>query len=234
MNTPSVAPPLRSRKNWRIWLAVATFAILLVALVLAYALGMLPPIGSTNPESFVETVRSFGSLGPVAIVLLLIAAIVFSPLPSAPIAVASGALYGHGWGALYVLVGAQLGAMICFGLARSLGYDVIHRWFGDKLNVGLLGSQRVLGYGVLVSRLLPFISFDIVSYAAGLTVLRFWRFAAATLIGTAPSSFLLAHVGSEVSTGEFSRIGFTVVLLGFATALPFLAARFFRKKGKPH
>lgn len=48
---------------------------------------------------------------------------------------------------------------------------VVQRWFGNRLSVGLLGSQTALMGIVLVSRLLPFISFDIVSYAAGLTAL---------------------------------------------------------------
>lgn len=174
-----------------------------------------------------------GPAGPLAIILIMTTAVVISPLPSAPIAIASGALYGHAYGAVYVLIGAQLGAMICFAIARGLGYDTLHRWFGEKLKVGLLGSQRALSYGILVSRLIPFVSFDIVSYAAGLTVIRFWRFAIATLIGIAPSSFLLAHLGSEVATGEMKRMGITVFILGFVTAIPFVIAKL-RKKNSDH
>ena len=53
---------------------------------------------------------------------------------------------------------------------------------------------------------LPFIFFDVVSYAAGLTALSFWRFAIATLASIMPASFLLAHFGNEMATGEASRI----------------------------
>jgi uncharacterized membrane protein YdjX (TVP38/TMEM64 family) len=73
---------------------------------------------------------------------------------------------------------------------------------------------------VFVSRLLPFVSFDIVSYAAGLTVLSFWRFALATLAGIAPSSFLLAHFGSEMVAGDVDRFALAVLLLGALTAVP--------------
>lgn len=73
---------------------------------------------------------------------------------------------------------------------------------------------------VFVSRLLPFISFDIVSYAAGLTVLSFWRFALATLAGIVPMSFLLAHFGEEISAGDDRRIMVSVVLLGSITLIP--------------
>jgi len=184
-----------------------------------------------HDDDLKQTVERAGRWGPFVVIALMTVAVVVSPLPSAPIAVASGALYGHGWGALYVLTGAQLGAMICFGLARGLGYDTLHRWLGDKLQVGLLGSQRALSYGVMVSRLLPFVSFDIVSYAAGLTVIRFWRFAIATLIGITPSSFFLAHVGAEMSDREWTRMGITVLLLGGVTLIPIVLMKFFRR---PH
>ena len=90
------------------------------------------------------------------------------------------------------------------------------------MNRGLAGSQNFLMGAVFVSRLLPFISFDIVSYAAGLTSLSFSRFAIATFAGIIPASFLLAHFGSELVAGETDRILIAVVLLGVLAAMPFV------------
>jgi len=82
---------------------------------------------------------------------------------------------------------------------------------------------------VFASRLLPFISFDVVSYAAGLTTLTLWRFALATLAGILPASFLLAHFGGEMATGELDKILFAVLALGLLTGVP-LAVHFLRKR----
>ncbi len=172
-----------------------------------------------------------GVWGPVAVIGSMVVAILVSPIPSAPIALSAGAIYGHFWGALYVLTGSELGAIAAFGIARFLGHDLLHRWFGDQLNRGLAGSQNFLMGIIFASRLLPFISFDIVSYAAGLTSISFWRFAIATLAGIIPASFLLAHFGSELVADETDRILLAVVLLGVLAALPFavkLIARFHR------
>lgn len=171
-------------------------------------------------------VVQLGAWGPAAIVALMTLAILVSPIPSAPIALAAGAAYGHGWGALYVLLGAEAGALAAFGVARLVGFDTVHRWFGERLSVGLIGSQNALMGIVFVSRMLPFLSFDIVSYGAGLTVLSFWRFAIATLAGIAPSSFLLAHFGHEMATGEADRILFSVLALGGLTLIPILLKLF--------
>ena len=180
-----------------------------------------------------DTIARLGVWGPLAIVALMVLAIMVSPIPSAPIAMAAGAAYGHVWGTLYVLLGAEIGALAAFGVSRWVGAATLRRWFGDRLTVGFLGSQNALTGIVLVSRLLPFISFDIVSYAAGLTVISFWRFALATLVGIAPASFLLAHFGGEMATGETERILISVLALGALTALPF-AFRIVRDRlGRP-
>lgn len=172
-------------------------------------------------------VVQMGPWGPAAIVALMVLAILISPIPSAPIALAAGAAYGHGWGTLYVLLGAEAGALAAFGLARFVGHETVHRWFGGRLSVGLIGSQNALMGIVFASRLLPFLSFDIVSYAAGLTVLSFWRFAIATVAGIAPTSFVLAHFGSEMGSGETNRIFLSVLALGGLTLIP-VAATLFR------
>jgi uncharacterized membrane protein YdjX (TVP38/TMEM64 family) len=170
-----------------------------------------------------DWIARLGPWGPLAVAGLIAFAVLVSPLPSAPVALAAGAAYGHTWGTLYVLLGAEAGALAAFGLARLLGYDVLRRWFGDRLSLGLLGSQNALMATVFVSRLLPFISFDLISYAAGLTVLSFWRFALATLAGIVPASFLLAHFGDEMASGEVERIMLSVLLLGAVTLLPVAA-----------
>ena len=175
------------------------------------------PDGASLRQWFDE----LGAWGPVAVIGSMVVAILVSPIPSAPIALSAGAIYGHFWGALYVLIGSEIGAIAAFTIARFLGHDVLHKWFGDQLNRGLAGSQNFLMGTVFASRLMPFISFDIVSYAAGLTSLSFWRFAIATMAGIIPASFLLAHFGGELVADESDRILLAVALLGALTALPF-------------
>jgi uncharacterized membrane protein YdjX (TVP38/TMEM64 family) len=168
-------------------------------------------------------IEDFGAWGPFSVVVLMTLAILVSPVPSAPIAMAAGAAYGHVWGTLYVLIGAEAGALAAFGLARMLGGAALSRWFGKRLP-GLSGSQNVLMGIVFASRLLPFISFDLISYAAGLTVLSAWRFALATLAGIVPASFVLAHLGFAMTSGETDKFIYTALALGLITGLPIVAA----------
>jgi uncharacterized membrane protein YdjX (TVP38/TMEM64 family) len=176
-----------------------------------------------------QRIIGLGAAGPLAVVGLMTLAILVSPIPSAPIALAAGAAYGHTWGTAYIVLGAELGALAAFGLARLLGRDTLQRWLGNRLPKTRLGSQGTLMAIVFASRLLPFISFDVVSYAAGLTTLYFWRFALATLAGILPASFLLAHFGGEMATGELDKIMFAVLALGLLTLVP-LAVQYLRER----
>lgn len=208
-------------------------AVLVLLALLAATYWLLHETGALatimNRAELHDRITQLGAWGPVMVIGLMVLAILVSPIPSAPIAMAAGAAYGHVWGTLYVLAGAEMGALAAFGLARWLGGETLRRWFGDRLAVGLLGSQNALTGIVLLSRLLPFVSFDIISYAAGLTVLSFWRFAIATLIGVIPASFLLAHFGGEMASGESDRIMISVFALGGITLIP-LAVKFVRDR----
>jgi len=192
-----------------------------------YSTGTLGVI--VNQQSLQEFVLHLDVWGPLLVILIMSGAIVMSPIPSAPIALASGAAYGHTWGTIYVLIGAEIGAIMAFTIARLLGNEVMHRRFGDRINIKWLQSENNLMLVVGLSRLLPFISFDIVSYAAGLTSLSYWRFALATLLGIIPASFLLAHFGSEVILSDLSNMIMTVLLLGGITGIPLLIGMIIRK-----
>ena len=192
----------------------------------AWLLWGAPDLASRIDRDALEAlVTEAGVAGPVLVIGLMALAIVASPIPSAPIALASGAAYGHTWGTIWVVLGAELGALIAFGLARFLGFEAIRRWIGFGIDRGLTGSQNALTAIVLVSRLLPFVSFDAVSYAAGLSCLRFWRFALATLAGIVPASFLLAHFGSVAAEGDAGPATWIAAFgLGAVTAAPLIWA----------
>ena len=175
-----------------------------------------------NQQSLQQIIDDYGQWGPLLIIILMCAAIVMSPLPSAPIALVSGAAYGHIWGTIYILIGALLGASIAFSIARMLGYEAMKKRFGNSLKFKWLQSDNHLMLAIGISRLIPFISFDIISYAAGLTSIGYLRFTLATLLGIIPASFLLAHFGSKLVTSDLPNMVLTILLLGGISAMPII------------
>ncbi|WP_323035641.1 TVP38/TMEM64 family protein [Pararhodobacter sp.] len=200
----------------------SALGLVLIALWL-FAPAVLNAVQRLIERDTIETmVTRAGLWGPILVVGLMTLAVVASPLPSAPIALAAGAAYGHVWGTIQVVIGAELGALIAFSIARLLGRNALTRIFGESANRGLLGSQNALTATIFISRLMPFISFDMMSYAAGLSRLHAWRFAISTLAGIIPASFVLAHAGGEVVSGNSTRAAWAVFGLGLLTGLPLL------------
>jgi uncharacterized membrane protein YdjX (TVP38/TMEM64 family) len=178
-----------------------------------------------------EALARLGPIGPVAIVLGIAAAVVASPIPSAPIALAAGAAYGKVWGSVYVILGAELGALTAFALARRLGFAPARRIprLGQLLD--RTQSQAWLAGIVFASRLLPFVSFDAVSYAAGLTPLRTHWFALATLAGVAPISVALVWFGERMVEQGAAWTLWAVLALGLVTGAPLLWRALRRRQG---
>ncbi len=149
------------------------------------------------------------------------AAIVMSPIPSGPIALVAGAIYGPLWGTVFIVVGAEAGSVIAFWIARCLGYEAVRGWVEQRIpSITQQRSQSTLMAIVFASRLVPFISFDAVSYAAGLTPLAFWRFALATLAGVMPISFALAYFGEALVSLEPKWAVLIAVPAGGITLVP--------------
>ncbi len=107
------------------------------------------------------------------------------------------------------------GAAICFYIARILGREAAIKLTSKT------GLEQIdvffEKYGkntILICRLLPFVSFDLVSYAAGLTSMSFGAFMLATGIGQLPATLIYSYVGGMLTGG--AKIMVTGLLILFA------------------
>jgi uncharacterized membrane protein YdjX (TVP38/TMEM64 family) len=209
-------PPLPPRRA----LALALLAVLLAGAAVAVFFPQNLPL--MTDAQVRDIVGRLGPFGAAALIGLMTLAIVFSPIPSGPIAMAAGALYGTTYGAACAVTGAVLGAVIAFCLARYLGHDAIRQSDNRILKyIAAPRSQWSLMAIVFASRLIPFISFDAVSYAAGLTAITFPRFALATLAGVIPVSVALAAMGAGLADQTINPM--LLALIGGITLLPVVA-----------
>jgi len=158
-----------------------------------------------DANAIAERIRAAGPVGPVALFALLILQCVISPLPSEPLMMAAGFLYGPWAGFALVWAAVVAGATGCFLIARKLGRPVAERFVsGDKLaafDEKFAGRGMLATFlGVLAIRLFAHGSFDIVSYACGLIPFTLPLFLIASGIGVVPKAFAFTYLGA--SAGE--------------------------------
>lgn len=163
-----------------------------------------------------DYILSFGVWAPVVSGLLMVLQALAAPLPAFVLAFANGLAFGTFWGGMLSLVSATLAAAISFWIARSLGRGAVEALIG---NTSLESADRWFlrwgAYAVLVARLIPIVSFDVVSYAAGLTGMRFTGFLVATVVGMSPATFVYAYLGERAPQYvQVLLVAFGVVIAG--------------------
>ena len=181
---------------------------------------------------------SFGWWAPVVSALLMVLQSVLAPLPAFVLTFSNGMLFGWAWGALLSWSSAMAGAALCFYLARSLGRPAVEKLVGGSTALGISDRffDRFGERAVLIARLLPFVSFDLISYGAGLTSMRFWPFFIATGLGQLPATLVYSYLGQNMA-GSVRILFFTFVITiaifaAIAGARPFFMAWLQRDKDK--
>lgn len=224
---------MKEKKNW---LGKVVLLIVVIAAVAVYFL--VPSVNKVMNKVFAmfasgdftvvrDFVASYGAYVAVISFLLMIFQSIAAPLPAFLITFANANLFGWWQGAILSWTSAMAGAVVCFYIARILGRDVAEKLTSKS---GLAQIDTFFEqYGkntILICRLLPFISFDIVSYAAGLTSMSFMSFFIATGIGQLPATIVYSYVGGMLTGG--AKLFVTALMILFAlSALIFMLRKIY-------
>ena len=197
----------KPKRNYARWI------ILIVAVLLCALYFFVPPVqefvghaasvlASADVDSVVEYIRSFGTYAMIFSFCLMVFQSVMAPLPAFLITFANAAIFGWWQGAILSWTSSMAGAVLCFYIARGLGRDVVERFAGNGALASVEGYFKKYGSKtILVCRLLPFVSFDAVSYFAGLTPIKLLPFLIATGLGQLPATIIYSYVGGMLTGG---------------------------------
>ena len=221
---------MKKRRNWinRILLLAVIAAIIgawaLIPSVKQGVNEVLFMFASGDFTAVREFVASYGGYAALISFLLMVFQSVAAPLPAFLLTFANASLFGWWRGAILSWTSAMAGAAVCFVISRVLGRDAAERLTS---RTGLRQIDTFFEkYGkntVLICRLLPFMSFDIVSYAAGLTSMSFGAFFIATGIGQLPATLVYSYVGGMLTGG--AKLFVTGLFILFALSALIVLAR---------
>ena len=224
---------MKEKKNW---LGKVVLLIAVIAAVAVYFL--VPGVNKMMNKVFAmfasgdftvvrDFVASYGAYAAVIAFLLMIFQSIAAPLPAFLLTFANANLFGWWQGAILSWTSAMAGAAVCFYIARILGRDVAEK-LTSKSGLAQIDTffERYGKNTILICRLLPFISFDIVSYAAGLTSMSFMSFFIATGIGQLPATIVYSYVGGMLTGG--AKLFVTALMIWFAlSALIFMLRKIY-------
>jgi uncharacterized membrane protein YdjX (TVP38/TMEM64 family) len=173
---------------------------------------------SMSVDMIIGYIRSYGIYAVGISFLLMMFQSILAPLPAFLITFANAAIFGWWQGAILSWTSSMAGAALCFYIAKILGRDVVEK-LTSKIAMDSADRffEKYGKYAIVICRLLPFVSFDFVSYAAGLTSMRFLPFVIATGIGQLPATVVYSYVGGMLTGGV--QMVVTALLLLFALSI---------------
>lgn len=180
-----------------------------------------------------EFVASYGNYAAAVSFGLMILQSVAAPLPAFLLTFSNANLFGWWQGAILSWSSAMAGAAVCFYIARILGRDTAENLTSKA------GMKQIdiffEKYGkntILICRLLPFVSFDIVSYAAGLTSMSFLSFFIATGIGQLPATLVYSYVGGMLTGGVKFLVTGLMILFALSALIGMARKIYMEREGK--
>ncbi len=190
-------------------------SILISLLFLGFFISAMPAWAQSsastgfNPQlllkNALEWIEGLGAIGAVAFIgIYIVATVAF--LPGSILTLGAGVVFGVWLGALYVFIGATLGATAAFLVGRYLARNWVAKKIAnnDKFNA----IDRAVGKEglkiVLLTRLSPIFPFNLLNYAFGLTGVSIRDYVIGSL-GMIPGTLTYVYIGSLA--GNLALIG---------------------------
>ncbi len=174
---------------------------------------------SKDPAVTHDWVLKFGPWGPPVLIVAFAVQAVFPVIPALVLILVSLLAYGSVWGFFIVYVGTLMGAASGYSLGYGVGDPLIRMVAGEK------GHRRTHAFaeangvrGVILIRLMPVLSSDIMNLVAGATRMGFRRFMAATALGALPVTLIITWL-AHVTAGSPARLGVGLAILSAVVGL---------------
>ncbi len=143
--------------------------------------------------------RSFGILAPLVYVGIVTIEVVVAPIPGLMLYAPGGMVFGGFLGGLLSLLGNTLGAGMACQLIRVLGGKRFTAWLEQgRLRMYQERLSRSGVWLILLLRINPLTSSDLVSYAAGLAGIPVWKVVLGTLLGMAAPCWTQAYLADGI------------------------------------
>ena len=193
--TEKTANPLKK------WGALGVIALLLGV---GYWAGIFDHFGLS---SFIKHRQSLGAfvdenfiVAGIAFILLYAGLVAISFPGASFLTIASGFFFGGIIGGMFAVIGATIGAVIIFTIARTSFGDFLKEKAGPFVNKMIEGFKKDAFQYLLTLRLVPVFPFWVLNIVPALLDMKIKPYALATFIGIIPGTFTYAYIGTGMDS----------------------------------
>lgn len=225
--------PVSSKKKWlnRFLLSMGyrlrnrklLFAIALLGVIILVT--FFRKAGYISIESLFNFIQRHRVLAPALFILIYaIGPCLF--IPSLPLTLGAGFLWGPIWGVVFSITGATIGAFIPFLISRYLLGDTIKQRFGYSRWLWL--KEKVERHGwkaVAFARLLPVLPFPVLNYLFGITPIPAFHYLWSSLVFMLPACIAYVAFGSSMQEiivkGKITALIIAIIIVSLIMLMPF-------------
>ncbi len=207
------------RKNERFLINIILLVIFIIV-VAVISIKYAPQITdlARKPDEFRAHILSYGYFGVLVFIFIQFFQIVIAAIPGELIQVAGGYVYGAWLGTLYLTIGAFLGTLVSFYIARALGYSLVRKIIAEEKLTRFQGMMESKKADLIISTLflLPGLPKDLLVYIGGLTPVQPLKFIVISTIARLPALFFSAYLGMNIRDQDYIKaaiISFIAVAL---------------------
>lgn len=189
--------------------------------------------GYISVESILEFIRQYKILAPA----LFIAIYSIGPsmfIPSLPLTLGAGFLWGPFWGVVFSITCATIGASVPFFISRYILGNAIRERFGYSRYQWL--KEKVERHGwkaVAFTRIVPVFPYPVLNYLFGITPIPFLHYLWSSFVFMLPACIAYVFFGSSleemVFKGNLSALIIGILIVSLIMLLPFLVRPFLKK-----
>ncbi len=167
-----------------------------------------------SPSYLRSLLLSTGIWGYLIVILLLVLANPL-PIPSTPIVIAAGYVYGLVTGTLLSIFATIVGSVVSFLLVRHFGRTLLEEMVSEHqiVHFNHLFKKRGLTLA-FISYVVPIFPSDAISALLGLTRTSIRTFIAIVTLGHIPRYLIINTLGSDLFTGLTLRTVLVLIIAG--------------------
>jgi uncharacterized membrane protein YdjX (TVP38/TMEM64 family) len=173
-------------------------ALIAVALVIAWRLGYFDLARREELVALIRRGRGTSWAGVLYVAVYVLAATV--GLPITVLSIVGGALFGAPRGFVLAWIGAMIGTLTAYALARSIGERSTRRFLGRHHLLDRL-RKRSDFWALVRLRALPVAPFAVLDYLAGLLGVSLRALLLASAVGVLPTVGAYTYAGAELVRG---------------------------------
>ncbi|MGL5941403.1 MAG: TVP38/TMEM64 family protein [Waterburya sp.] len=173
------------------------FFLLTIICIIATGIGVLI-VGGIDRQQLQTWLETMGIFAPI-IYIILYAIATLLILPSTPLNLTGGAIFGLGWGTVWTTIAALVAAIAAFVFTRTLGRELVTQKFAGRWQAVDAEIRKGGLFYMFAIRLLPIIPYGLVNFTAGLTSIKFKDYLLGTFLGTVPGVLPFVMLGSGIN-----------------------------------